>query len=167
MSKNNQNKYNGKESTPSPRKRFEKTVTPHNPQVSERLAKHSMKRYAILGDGNCLFRALSHQLAGHENLHLQIREEICNYMEEHSAHFAPFSSCNEEDFKLVVDDMRTPGIFGGNAELAAFANLYNYTIQIYHNCIPEPINIEPVSLTNNNSDNSEASHKPNGILNLV
>ncbi|KAJ9082174.1 hypothetical protein DSO57_1006910 [Entomophthora muscae] len=126
-----------------------------------------MKRYAILGDGNCLFRALSHQLAGHENLHLQIREEICNYMEEHSAHFAPFSSCNEEDFKLVVDDMRTPGIFGGNAELAAFANLYNYTIQIYHNCIPEPINIEPVSLTNNNSDNSEASHKPNGILNLV
>ncbi|KAJ9082167.1 hypothetical protein DSO57_1006904 [Entomophthora muscae] len=114
-----------------------------------------MKRRTILGDGNCLFRALSHQLAGHENLHLQIREEICNYMEEHSAHFAPFSSCNEEDFKLVVDDMRTPGIFGGNAELAAFANIYDYTIRVYHNCIPEPINIEPVSLTDNNSDNSE------------
>ncbi|KAJ9082180.1 hypothetical protein DSO57_1006916 [Entomophthora muscae] len=124
-------------------------------------------RRAILGDGNCLFRALSHQLEGHENLHLQIREEICNYLEEHSAHFAPFSLCNEDEFKFLVDDMRTPGIFGGNAELVAFANLYGYTIRVYHNNILEPIDIEPVSLTNNNSDNSEASRKSKGILNLA
>ncbi|KAJ9090631.1 Ubiquitinyl hydrolase 1 [Entomophthora muscae] len=167
MSKNNQNKYNGKESTLSPRKSFEKTDTPHIPQMSERLAKHGMKRYAILGDGNCLFRALSHQLTGHENLHLQIREEICNYLEKHSAYFAPFSLFNEDEFKWIVDDMRTPGIYGGNAELAAFANLYCYTIRVFHNGSVDPIHIEPVSLTENNSDNYEPSCKHNGILNLV
>ncbi|KAJ9085771.1 hypothetical protein DSO57_1010577 [Entomophthora muscae] len=167
MSKNNQNKYNGKEPTPSPRKSFEKTGTPHIPQMSERLAKHGMKRNAILGDGNCLFRALSHQLTGHENLHLQIREEICNYLEKHSAYFSPFSLCNKDEFKWVVDDMRTPGIYGGNAELASFANLYCYTIRIFHNGSVDPIHIEPVSLTENHSDNSEPSCKHNGIINLI
>ncbi|KAJ9075831.1 hypothetical protein DSO57_1031918 [Entomophthora muscae] len=70
MSKNNQNKYNGKESTPSPRKKLEIPVSPPLPPISERLANHGLRRHATRKDGNCLFRALSHHLEGHEKRHL-------------------------------------------------------------------------------------------------
>ena len=43
-----------------------------------------------LGDGNCLFRALSDQLYGTPAHHLQLRAEICNWIEQHKERYAPF-----------------------------------------------------------------------------
>ncbi|KAJ9075830.1 hypothetical protein DSO57_1031917 [Entomophthora muscae] len=60
-----------------------------------------------------------------------------------------------------------PGISGGNAELVAFANLYYYTIRVYHGSILEPIVIEPFSLTKDNMVDSETSRESIGVVNLA
>ncbi|KAK3072101.1 hypothetical protein LTR53_007409 [Teratosphaeriaceae sp. CCFEE 6253] len=45
---------------------------------------------SILGDGNCLFNALSDQLYGHQNEHAAIRSRVINYMREHAAYYKQF-----------------------------------------------------------------------------
>jgi OTU domain-containing protein 3 len=47
-----------------------------------------------MGDGNCLFRALSDQLYGTESRHAQLRTDICNWVESHKERYAPF--CDDE-----------------------------------------------------------------------
>ena len=43
-----------------------------------------------VGDGNCLFRALSDQLYGTPTYHLRLRADICNWIELHKERYAPF-----------------------------------------------------------------------------
>jgi len=45
-------------------------------------------------DGNCLFRALSDQLFGSPSQHLQLRDQICDFL---------ISKENQERFKVFVD----------------------------------------------------------------
>ncbi|KAK5702575.1 hypothetical protein LTR97_003520 [Elasticomyces elasticus] len=49
---------------------------------------------AILGDGNCLFNALSDQLYGHQNEHAAIRSRVINYMREHATYYKQFIDVN-------------------------------------------------------------------------
>ena len=44
----------------------------------------------IDSDGNCLFRAISHQLENTESNHLFYRKAACEYMKEHKENFIPF-----------------------------------------------------------------------------
>lgn len=48
----------------------------------------------ILGDGNCLFNALSDQLYGHQQAHWEIRERTVEYMRDHASEFKAFISVN-------------------------------------------------------------------------
>ncbi|KAF4308754.1 Ovarian tumor otubain [Botryosphaeria dothidea] len=48
----------------------------------------------ILGDGNCLFNALSDQLYGHQAAHREIRERTVEYMRDHASEFKAFISVN-------------------------------------------------------------------------
>ncbi|KAB2581395.1 Ovarian tumor otubain [Lasiodiplodia theobromae] len=48
----------------------------------------------ILGDGNCLFNALSDQLYGHQAAHSEIRERTVDYMRDHASEFKAFISVN-------------------------------------------------------------------------
>lgn len=45
---------------------------------------------SILGDGNCLFNALSDQLYGHQNEHHTIRSRVIEYMRNHAAYYKQF-----------------------------------------------------------------------------
>ncbi|KAK4494074.1 hypothetical protein PRZ48_014337 [Zasmidium cellare] len=44
----------------------------------------------ILGDGNCLFNALSDQLYGHQHEHAAIRSRVIDYMREHEHYYKQF-----------------------------------------------------------------------------
>ncbi|KAL1640525.1 hypothetical protein SLS58_006875 [Diplodia intermedia] len=48
----------------------------------------------ILGDGNCLFNALSDQLYGHQAAHRDIRERTVEYMRDNACEFKSFISVN-------------------------------------------------------------------------
>ncbi|OMJ26875.1 OTU domain-containing protein 3 [Smittium culicis] len=82
----------------------------------------------ILGDGNCLFRALSDQYYGDTSKHGQIRHNVCMFILANKQDFEPFI---DSDFESYVKNMRKDGVFGGNMELVAFSRHYGADIKVY------------------------------------
>ena len=90
----------------------------------------------IEGDGNCLFRALAHQLYGNQESHETIRKKICDYIMVERDYFGPYIT--ERTFENYLNTMRLDGTWGGNLELQAFSEFYRKTIEIYTDSpIPE------------------------------
>ena len=65
---------------------------------------------STLGDGNCLFRALSDQLYGSDTHHLKLRSALCNWIESHKERYAPFVD-DERGLDVHLQCMRQPGEF--------------------------------------------------------
>lgn len=49
-----------------------------------------------LGDGNCLFRALSDQYYGSPSRHVEVRRDVCNWIERHQERYEGF--VDEDEF---------------------------------------------------------------------
>ena len=89
-------------------------------------------------DGNCLFRALSYQLYGTQDVQNLIRERLCDYMQVEQQYFQEFVT-GEDGSRLsnYIANMRNDRTWGGNLELQAFSELYQCTVEIYKDG-PEP-----------------------------
>ncbi|KNZ54157.1 hypothetical protein VP01_3027g6 [Puccinia sorghi] len=89
--------------------------------------------YAVntLGDGNCLFRALSDQIYGSPNRHLEIRQQVCAYLAQHENRYKAFVDMDEaESWESHLQLMAKQGTYGGHLELSAFANYHRRCIKI-------------------------------------
>ncbi|KAG8714405.1 hypothetical protein FRC09_017668 [Ceratobasidium sp. 395] len=82
-----------------------------------------------LGDGNCLFRALSDQIYGTPNEHLPLRIEICNFMAAHPERFEAFVD-DDQGLDRHLSAMRSSGTYGGHLELTAFAQLKALNVKV-------------------------------------
>ena len=89
----------------------------------------------IEADGNCLFRSISDQLYyDYGDNHMNVRQEICDYIEGHKDDFSFFlvlddkdAGENEEDasdFETYISNMRQDGDWGGHLELVAASRMY-------------------------------------------
>ena len=79
-------------------------------QLTEQLRQLGLYAADTTGDGNCLFRALSDQLYGTESRHLQLRKDICDWIQSHSVRYAPFVD-DERGLDVHLSLMRQPGTF--------------------------------------------------------
>ncbi|GAA6011467.1 hypothetical protein JCM10207_002629 [Rhodosporidiobolus poonsookiae] len=131
--------------------RSSKPTLIEDPELEEKVLNGQLREaglYAanILGDGNCLFRALSDQLYGSPSMHLAIRHEICDYL-----------SANPEKYRFFIDEdsvkggfdghvreMRQPGTYGTNIELSAFVARYRRPVKVYQ---PNLVYVLPVEET--------------------
>lgn len=82
-----------------------------------------------MGDGNCLFRALSDQLYGYPHQHSILREQVCDYLATKADRYAAFIDV-EKPFEEYVRVMRQSGTYGGHLELSAFAQYQQKEIKI-------------------------------------
>ncbi|CAE6478980.1 unnamed protein product [Rhizoctonia solani] len=91
----------------------------------------SMGLYAAptLGDGNCLFRALSDQIYGTPNEHLVLRKDICTFMAAHKERFEAFVD-DDRSWDQHISAMRNNGTYGGHLELTAFAQLKSVNVKV-------------------------------------
>ena len=102
--------------------------------------KHTQfKLFEIGEDGNCLFRAISHQLYGTQEYHMIIRKRCCDYLQLERNYFEAFVGNKEGNFTLsdYIRLMRKDREWGGNMELIALTELYRKTIEVYHSG-PQP-----------------------------
>ena len=82
----------------------------------------------ISPDGNCLFRAIAHQLYNDQELFREIRHAVTEYMTTERERFAPhFESmeANDKDFEAYLDRMRLAGQWGGAVEILAAEELFD------------------------------------------
>lgn len=120
---------------------------------------HALGLYAAhtIGDGNCLFRALSDQLYGTPNYHLKLRDEICDWIASRKDRYAPFVD-DERGLDVHLRCMRTPGTYGGHLELSAFAHCKRRNVKVIQ---PGLVYIIEWN-TGVDDDDGDAASSPNG-----
>lgn len=99
-----------------------------------------------VGDGNCLFRALSDQLYGSDVFHVKLRKDVCDWIERHEERYEPFVE-DERGLETHLGCMRQNGehtcifctrsylsgtvaTYGGHMELSAFAHLTKRNVKV-------------------------------------
>ena len=97
------------------------------------LAQHGRKRKFILGDGNCLFRAVSWVVNGTQDNHPMIRKNLVSFVQANRQVFEKFVM--KGTFESHVSTMRREGAWGTQVELCAAASFFQ--VQFYL-CSPHP-----------------------------
>ena len=70
-------------------------------------------------DGNCLFRAVAHQIYGDAGRYADVRSDVCAYMAAHPAFFGTMAQANGYSLTSYVARMRREGEWGGYVEIVA------------------------------------------------
>jgi hypothetical protein len=85
--------------------------------------------FKIEGDGNCLFRAVSHQLYLNQMRHHELRLKAVDHLIAHRNRFEQF--CFDEDFDTHVEEMRKLTTWGDDLEVRALEEITDRLIRIY------------------------------------
>jgi OTU domain-containing protein 3 len=97
-----------------PRKAKSRSTSSSNAaKIEEYMRSHGVIRRTIIGDGNCLFRAMADQLGHGEDRHREIRERVVKTILEDKEYFANFIDGDEvetvEDYcEEMAKDGNTP-----------------------------------------------------------
>lgn len=98
--------------------------------MKQQLSNFGLDFKEITGDGNCLFRAISDQVCGTEDLHEEYRQLSISFMCSNPDDFAPFIE-DDESFSSYTTRLRRPGVWGGNLELQALSKALEVNIKIH------------------------------------
>ena len=96
----------------------------------------SITLYRIVGDGNCLFRALSLAVTRSQKQHALVRSYIVNHMMDENVRgsmeqlFVSREGSNSHFHNYLVN-MEKVGVWGTDQEIAAAAHLFNCSIICY------------------------------------
>ena len=98
----------------------------------------------VLGDGNCLFRALSRALTGVEDHHIALRKTIAVFEASNTTVFQPLHSAINQTPAIPFSDhlrnIRKLSVWGTNLEIIAAASLFQLDIYLatetYHLGVP-------------------------------
>ena len=91
-------------------------------------AENPPKTHKIIGDGNCLFRTLSHAITNSEEHHTELRKIICKEIQKSSATYLGTESA-EDYFNRT--GMQNETVWGTDLEISVAASLLNTSIWCY------------------------------------
>ena len=87
----------------------------------------------IVGDGNCMFRAISDQVYGNEEKYDLLRQKCMDYLLIERDFFEQFVEGGKNGFDEYIEMKRKNGVWGDDIELQALSEIYNRPIEIYSN----------------------------------
>lgn len=99
------------------------------------LADRGLHVIEIEGDGNCLFRAISHQLYLCEDYHEMLRAKCVEHMQKHMTRFQCFCVT---DFDSHLKEMALPGTWGDDLEIRAMEEILDRIISIFSSNSSDP-----------------------------
>jgi hypothetical protein len=79
----------------------------------------------VLGDGNCLFRAVALLISGSEDAHGRLRQVVCDYISNFHTYFAVTANY------VAESKMGEHGTWGTDMELAALSCILGCNIFVY------------------------------------
>ncbi|XP_046751520.1 OVARIAN TUMOR DOMAIN-containing deubiquitinating enzyme 10-like [Diprion similis] len=91
----------------------------------------------MIPDGNCLFCALAYCVRGTQDRHAEVRLSIVSNIVDNWSTFAGFITGNESNGAVIrspgdyKSHMNKNGIYGGEAELAAAAEIFKICLIVY------------------------------------
>ncbi|GMF13133.1 unnamed protein product [Phytophthora lilii] len=90
-----------------------------------------LRIYDIEGDGNCLFRSVSHQVYGDDRHHALVRAACMDYMESEKEYFEPYVVGDMAAFMRYLRYKRRDGVWGDDPELQALCELYDRPAEVF------------------------------------
>ncbi|XP_053692922.1 OTU domain-containing protein 5-A [Sabethes cyaneus] len=109
----------------------------------------------MVEDGACLFRAISLQIYGDQDMHEVIRQQTMDYIYQNREYFAQFVT---EDIDNYVSRKRANHVHGNHIEIQAMSEMYNRSVELY--CYQlEPINIFNSDQINNGNEPLRLSYQ--------
>ena len=96
--------------------------------LTTRLAPIELQPVNIVGDGNCFFRSVSHQLYQTETYHAQIRVLAIQHLINSQEHF--IESNTDQSWMQYLQNMSRLGTWADHIIIQAVANSYNLRIHI-------------------------------------
>ncbi|BFZ62553.1 2-oxoglutarate dehydrogenase E1 component [Saitoella coloradoensis] len=118
----------------------------------------------VLGDGNCLFRALSDQFYGEVSRYAEIREKCVEYMKANEDDFKCFVG-EDEEWEHYVRRMASDGVYGDNLEIVAFARTYDRDVKIYQPGLAYIVSANPSSTPEESA--ARAKESPANLLHIA
>ena len=105
------------------RKEFEKLAAP--------LALVGLKLVEIKPDGNCLFRAVAHQVVGDQEQHASFRAEAVKYMRDNKETFFGDIIVGDKERDDHCNKMEKDAEWGDDLELTAMARLWGLDARVH------------------------------------
>ncbi|KAG7311523.1 hypothetical protein JYU34_002569 [Plutella xylostella] len=117
--------------------------------INAKLKELKFKLYPIPSDGDCLYKAVSHQLETVRNTTLSVdalRTNMATYIRQNKEDFLPFM-CNPETFEMLNDEefdeycdkISNTKVWGGQLEIRALSNSLKCPIKVIQATGPESI----------------------------
>lgn len=122
------------------KERTQEEIAAREQEFLEKLEAKGLHVFAIEGDGNCLFRAVSHQLYLHQDMHDELRACVVEHLIRHRKRFEVFV---EGDFEAHLKEMSKLGTWADDLEIRALEEITDRIITIYSSDVEnveEPIN---------------------------
>nr|CAB3264603.1 OTU domain-containing protein 6B-like [Phallusia mammillata] len=110
-------------------------------EIKNILNSMSYKIKPIRSDGDCLYSAVTDQLDSNLSV-LELRHKVADYMMDNKDDFMPFltnddgNQFSHEEFSKYCDDIKTPGIWGGQLELRALSHILKTPIHVIQSTGP-------------------------------
>lgn len=109
-------------------------------EINNKLKERGLKIFLIPSDGDCLYKAVSHQLAIIKQKDVsvdELRESTAKYIRQHKGDFLPFMThpdtfemLTDEDFEEYCDKLENTKVWGGQLEVRALSNSLKCPITI-------------------------------------
>ena len=95
----------------------------------QRLRFAGLRQEEMEGDGNCQFRALSHQLFDTQEEYAYVRRRVCTHMRAHEADFCIYFE-DPHEWELFLTRMGSDRTWGDELTLRAAADAFGCTIHV-------------------------------------
>ena len=117
-------------------------------RLNKKLKPYGRKVYKVAGEGNCQFRALSHQLFNSEEYHMEVRQNVCIRLRYEWKRYFALWNYDHDEYKAWVARMQRDGEWGNHLTLQAAADLFRKRITLVTTYEERPIiTIDPNTST--------------------
>ena len=106
-------------------------LTNREQRFCQLLSLKGMSIVPVDGDGNCLFRSVSHQLYANESFHQVIRETTMRYISLEKEYFSQFIIGGLEKIDEYIEQMSKNGAWGDDIEIQAMSEIYDKAFNVF------------------------------------
>ncbi|CAD0196071.1 unnamed protein product [Chrysodeixis includens] len=118
-------------------------------EISAKLKERALEIFLIPSDGDCLYKAIAHQMLQTNRKEVsvgELRKNVATYVREHKDDFIPFMS-NPDTFEMLTDDefeeycnkIENTKVWGGQLEIRALSNFLKCPISVLQASGPNSI----------------------------
>jgi len=106
----------------------------------------AMRVFFCKGDGNCLFRAITHQIWGDQEKHMKMRTMCCEYMIQHQIGREMYAQSDHDGYEAYVASKKKNGVWGDDPEIRAMEEMLDVKIEVWNSGLEDGGGIDPSTI---------------------